>query len=46
MNGISMLVEKKLDYFTDKTLKLYPAAPEEAIINAETRLNCVLSRQY
>jgi cell wall assembly regulator SMI1 len=46
MNDNAEWLEKRISYFSDRVLRLYPAAPDEAISNAETRLNCVLSPQY
>jgi cell wall assembly regulator SMI1 len=46
MNDIATLLEKRLSYFADGVIKLYPGAPDEAISHAESQLNCVLSPQY
>lgn len=46
MNEFHMWLEKHLGYFSKRILKLYQPAPEDAISNAETQLNCALSPQY
>jgi hypothetical protein len=46
MNDFAARIEKRLGYFADGVIKLYPGAPDEAISYAESQLNCVLSPQY
>lgn len=46
MSGIARWLGKGLRYFSGKVINLNPAAPDEAISNAESRLDCVLSPQH
>ena len=39
-------LEKRLQYFEGRGIVLLPPAPEEALVEAETRLNCNLSPQH